>query len=116
MNHLTVCLIGMTWLSTSVACSSTRHLPQPIIEPGDGTVPAESSTVSQDLQTCHIDVQRAAPVSMQPRWLPPLGPSANGVVLGTADVPHAVWPSREAYREAIEHCLTDRGYKVLGWQ
>lgn len=55
-------------------------------------------------------------MSMQPRWLPPLGSAANGVVLGTSDTPHAVWPSREAYRQTIERCLTDRGYKVRGWQ
>ncbi|SLM47823.1 protein of unknown function [Nitrospira japonica] len=116
MSHLIVYLIGMTWICLSLACSSTRHVPQPIVDLGDGSVPIESAIVSQDLQTCRTEVHQAAPVSMQPRWLPPLGTSANGVVLGTADTPHAVWLSHEDYRQAIEHCLTDRGYRVRGWQ
>jgi hypothetical protein len=38
------------------------------------------------------------------------------VVLGTVDVPHPVWPSREADRQAIEACLTARDYEIHGWQ
>jgi hypothetical protein len=116
MSHLTFYLIGVVWLSSFAACSSARHVPQPVLERSDGTPSLEDSIVSQDLHTCRVEAQKAAPVSMQPRWLPPLGPAANGVVLGTAEPPHPVWRSRQAFQEAIERCLTDRGYKIRGWQ
>ena len=101
--------------SLMAACSSARHIPQPILERVDHTVLA-GETVAEDLRTCRIEVYKAAPVSIQPRWLPPIGAMANGVVLGTVEFPHPVWPSREAYRHAIELCLTARGYDVRGWQ
>jgi hypothetical protein len=103
-------------LSFVAACSSARHVPQPMLGRSDRPISAGDSAVEQDLRACRTQVRLAAPMSIQPRWLPPLGTSANGVVLGTVDAPHRVWPSRQAYRQAIEHCLTDRGYVVHGWQ
>jgi len=101
--------------SLMAACSSARHTPQPIVDRSDHTVLA-GETVAEDIRTCRTEVHKAAPVSIQPRWLPPLGIAANGAVIGTVDVPHPVWPSREAYRQAVEFCLTARGYEVHGWQ
>lgn len=101
--------------SLMAACSLARHIPQPILERSDHTV-SLGETVAEDLRTCRTEVHKAAPVSIQPRWLPPLGTTANGAVIGTVDVPHPVWPSRDAYRQAIERCLTAHGYEVHGWQ
>ncbi len=115
MRVLSRCLIVVALGSLMAACSSARHIPQPILDRSDHTVLA-GETVAEDLQTCRTEVHKAAPVSIQPRWLPPLGPTANGAVIGTVDVPHPVWPSRDAYRQAIERCLTARGYEVHGWQ
>ena len=98
------------------ACSSAPHVPQSILQRGNHASLTGESTAAQDLRTCQTDVRAAAPVSIQPRWLPPLGATGNGVVLGTVDVPHPVWPSREAYRQAIEACLTARDYEIHGWQ
>ena len=98
------------------ACFSASYVPQPVLQRGDRASLTGDSTASQDLRTCQIDVRAAAPVSIQPRWLPPLGAPGNGVVLGTVESPHPVWPSREAYRQAIEACLTARGYEIHGWQ
>ena len=100
--------------SFMTACSSGRHIPQPILERSDHSVLVEQ-TVAEDLRTCRTEVHKAAPVSIQPRWLPPLGVTSNGAVIGTVDTPHPVWPSRDAYQQAIESCLTDRGYEVRGW-
>ena len=97
------------------ACSSTRHIPQPIFDRSDLSVSA-GNTDAEDLRVCRTEVHKAAPVSIQPRWLPPLGITANGAVIGTVDSPHPVWPSRDAYRQAIERCLEARGYEVHGWQ
>jgi len=116
MHDLSRCLMVVALLSFMAACSAAHHVPQPILERGDHTVSAGDSITAQDLQACRTQVREAAPVSIQPRWLPPLGASANGVVLGTIDVPHPVWPSRDVYRQAIERCLTARGYEVRGWQ
>jgi hypothetical protein len=55
-------------------------------------------------------------MTIQPRWLPPLGTTDSGVVLGTVDDPHPTWPSREAYRQALARCLVARGYEIRGWQ
>jgi len=103
-------------LSSIAACSSAHRQPQPILERSDRILSAGDSTAAQDLRACRAKVREAAPVSIQPRWLPPLGVTANGIVLGTVDSPHPVWPSRETYRQAIELCLTARGYDVHGWQ
>jgi hypothetical protein len=115
MRVLTRYLMVVVVLSSFVACSMARHVPQPILERSDHTV-SVGETVAEDLRTCRTEVYKAAPVSIQPRWLPPLGTMTNGVVIGTVDVPHPVWPSRDAYRQAIERCLTARGYAIHGWQ
>lgn len=115
MRVLTRNLIVVVLLSSITACSSHQQ-PQPILERVDRTLSAGDSTVAQDLCACRDEVRKAAPVSIQPRWLPPLGVTTNGVVLGTVDVPHPVWLSREAYRHAIELCLTAHGYEIHGWQ
>ena len=113
---LSRCLMVFALLSPIAACSSVRHVPQPILERTGRTLSTEDPTVEQDLRACRTEVRKAAPMSIQPRWLPPLGTSPNGVVLGTVDTPHPVWPSREAYRQEIERCLTARGYEIHGWQ
>lgn len=109
-------LVMVLLLSSITACSSAHRQPQPILERVDRTLSAGDLTAAQDLRTCRAEVREAAPVSIQPRWLPPLGVTTNGIVLGTVDTPHPVWPSREAYHQAIELCLTARGYDVHGWQ
>lgn len=116
MRVLSQYLMVVALLSLIAACSSTRHVPQPVLERSGRTLSAGDSNVARDLHTCRDEVHEAAPVSIQPRWLPPLGTTANGVVLGTVDAPHPVWPSRKAYRQAIERCLMTRGYDVRGWQ
>ena len=117
MRVLTRNLIVVVLLSSLAACSSAHPQPQPILERIDRTLSAGDPTVEQDLRNCRAEVREAAPmVSIQPRWLPPLGVTPNGVVLGSVDIPHPVWPSREAYRHAIERCLTTRGYEAHGWQ
>ena len=108
-------LIGLLFCSLP-ACFSARHVPQPILQRGDSVSLSGDPTVAQDLTACQTQVRDAAPLSMQPRWLPPLGSTENGAVLGTADAPHPAWPSREAYRRAIERCLTERGYEIRGWE
>lgn len=97
------------------ACSSARYGPQPILERSDRSPLAGDSTVAEDLRTCRDTVQASGPLSIQPRWIPPLAVAANGVVLGTVDVPHPVWTSREAYRHEVERCLLAHGYRVSGW-
>ena len=109
--YLMVVALGLSM----AACSSTRHIPQPIFDRSNHTVTV-GRTDAEDLRACRAEVHKAAPVSIQPRWLPPLGTMANGVVIGTVDVPHPVWSTRDAYRQAIERCLTARGYEVHGWQ
>ena len=99
-------VVGVLFCSIT-ACSSSRQASQSI----PTTVPA------QDRKVCEIEVRQAAQVSIQPRWLPPIGGgglSTNGVVLGTVDVPPRIWPTREAYQQAIERCLTAHGYETGG--
>ncbi|MDO8358084.1 MAG: hypothetical protein Q7U76_17035 [Nitrospirota bacterium] len=110
------CLLGVVLLGSLAACSSARHIPQPVVERNGLAITDNDPAVSEDLRACRTEVREAAPVSIQPRWIPPLGATANGVVLGTVDIPHPVWPSRGAYRQAMERCLTARGYAVHGWQ
>ena len=109
--YLTVIALGCLTATRSL----TRHIPQPILDRGDQRVLDENAVVD-DIRACRTEVRADAPVSIQPRWLPPLGATDNGVVIGTVDVPHPVWPSVQTYRHAIEFCLTARGYKVHGWQ
>ena len=108
-------LLGIALLGSLAACSSTRQIPHPVVERNGSAVAFDAAVASGDLRACQTEVREAAPVSIQPRWLPPLGTTANGVVLGTVEVPHPAWPSREAYRQAIERCLAARGYSVHGW-
>ena len=101
LRHLVVAVL----FYSTTACSSGRQAPQSIL----------SSIPEQERQICETEVRHAAPVSIQPRWLPPIGgggSGTHGVVLGTVDVPHHVWPAREAYQQAIERCLTAHGYKT----
>lgn len=88
------------------ACSSGRHVSQSPL----------TSAPAQDRTVCETEVHQAAPLSIQPRWwLPPIGAGGSvtsGVVLGTADVPHPIWSSREAYQRAIERCLMAHGYET----
>jgi hypothetical protein len=116
MRQPSLSLAGVVLICSVTSCASTRPVPQPILERNDRMLGVEEATASQDLQTCRENERKTTPVTMQPRWLPPLGPSTSGVVLGTADFPHPVERSHEQYRAAIERCLTDRGYTVRGWQ
>lgn len=107
-------LLGL--LVGSLAACGGYHAPHPLLQQGDAVVPAGDALAAKDLTACQAEVRNAAPVTMQPRWLPPLGSTEQGVVLGTADAPHPVMPPRDAYRQELERCLTSRGYQVRGWQ
>ncbi len=104
MRKLVHCLLGITSLPLLAACSAAHPLTQPVAERNGRAAAFNETDAAADLHTCQSEVRRAAPVNIQPRWLPPLGPAANGVVLGTVDTAHPVWPSHEAYRQAIEEC------------
>lgn len=106
-------LLGVALLVPPSACSSIRHIPHPVAERNGRAVAFDTA---EDLRICQAEVREAAPVSIQPRWIPPLGTTVNGVVLGTVDVPHPAWPSPEIYRQAIDRCLTGRGSTVHGIQ
>jgi len=100
-------LVVGAFLCSITACSSGRQASQSIL----------TSVPEQDRKVCETEVRQAAPVSIQPRWLPPIsggGSGTNGVVLGTVDMPHRVWLTREAYQQAIERCLTAHGYETQG--
>ena len=116
MRMLVQCLLGVALLGSLATCSSARHIPQPVVERNGSAIAFDDAAAFEDFRACRTEVRETAPVSIQPRWLPPLGTTANGVVLGTVDMPHPVWPSRGAYRQAMERCLTARGYAVRGWQ
>ena len=105
--------LGLLLLVGADACA--RMGPQPIMEPSTALTQSGSYDAVADLRLCRQTVSDAAPASMQPRWLPPLGVVENGVVLGTADVPHPVWPSQASYRRELQRCLSARGYEVTGW-
>ncbi|GKS56567.1 hypothetical protein YTPLAS18_00940 [Nitrospira sp.] len=105
--------LGLLLLVGAGACA--RMGPQPIIEPSAALTRSGSYDPAEDLRLCRQTVSNAAPISMQPRWLPPLSMTETGVVLGSVDVPHPVWPSQTAYRQEMEHCLSARGYEVSGW-
>ena len=108
--------IALMWLSLIAACASVHHQPQPILERIDRQLGVSDPTASGDLDACRAEVREAAPVSIQPRWLPPLGVTDSGVVLGTVGNSHPTWPSQEAYRQALARCLIAHGYQILGWQ
>jgi hypothetical protein len=112
----TMVLVPFLMLFTMAGCATARTFPQPIIEPSAKMQRVGEHDAAQDLRFCRDMVRDPAPVSMQPRWLPPLGVAENGVVLGTVDEQHQVWLSRDAFRQAIERCLRDRGYEIRGWQ
>jgi hypothetical protein len=114
--RLTTVLIPLLMLAAPYGCTLLPRAAQPIIEPAAVMPSNVEPDAAQDLRYCQAMVRKAAPVSMQPRWLPPFGVPENGVVLGTVDAPHPVWPSQAAYRRKIERCLTARGYEVRGWQ
>ena len=99
-------VVAMLFCSIT-ACSAGRQAPQ-------SSLP---SIAAQERQVCESEVRQAAPVSIQPRWLPPIGGGGSvthGIVLGTVDVPHRAWLTREAYQQAIERCLTAHGYETRG--
>ena len=102
LRHLVVAML----FCSLTACSAGRQASQ-------SSLP---SIAAQERQVCETEVRQAAPVSIQPRWLPPIGggSATHGVVLGTVDVPHRVWLTREAYQQAIERCLTAHGYETRG--
>lgn len=108
--------IAPIWLSSIAACALVHHQPQPILERIDRQLGLGDPTASGDLGACRDEVREAAPVSIQPRWLPPLGVTDGGVVLGTVGNSHPTWPSQEAYRQALARCLIARGYRIRGWQ
>lgn len=95
LRHLVV-----AFLFFAVACSSGRQASPSVLT----SIPAQDRTV------CETEVREAIPETVQPRWLPPIG--GDGVVLGTVDVPHRVWLTREAYQQAIKRCLTAHGYET----
>lgn len=104
-------------LAVLPSCVSHHPVPRPLLERNGQTLSSEDRTGADDLLACRSETERTAPVTIQPRWVPPLASSANGaVVTGTVDAPHRAWPSKDAYRHAVEHCLAARGYEVLGWQ
>ena len=100
-------LIVVVLLSTIAACSSSHPQPPPILKGSDRPLSLGDPPVEQDLRNCRAEVREAA-FSLD--GFHPLGVTANGIVLGSVDIPHPVWPSRQAYRHAIERCLTARGY------
>jgi len=98
-------LIVAVLFCSITACSSGRQASQSIL----------TSVPEQDRKVCETEVRQAAPVSIQPRWLPPIGGGGSGtrgIVLGTVDVPHHAWPTREAYQQAMERCLTAHGFET----
>jgi len=102
-------------LAALTACNPDRPLPLPIFEPSSRMQGPEEHDSARDLTSCRQAVRDAAPVTIQPRWIPAII-APNGVVLGTVDMPHPAWPSRAAYRQDLARCLTSCGYDVLGWE
>jgi hypothetical protein len=98
--HLVVAVL----FCSLMACSSGRQPSQSLL----------TSVPAHDRRVCETEVRQAVPVSIQPRWLPPIGDGSgtNGVVLGTVDVPHRVWLTREAYQQAMERCLKAHGQET----
>lgn len=104
-------LFGVMLFASLAACSSNQQRSEPI-EWHDNSGSAGESAAAKNLQDCQSEVRLVAPMSIQPRWLPSVGAAENGVVLGTVDSPHPVWTSRDAYRKAMQACLTARGFDI----
>jgi len=119
MRRSHVRVIPFVVLASALACSPARPLPQPVLDPNPHRLAVGAEVAAEDLRGCRQEVYRAAPESIQPLSLPPIGvvgPATGGVVIGTVGPPHRVWESEAAYRHAIERCLAGRGYEVKGWQ
>lgn len=118
MQRSHVRVIPFVLLASVLACAPGWPLPQPVLEPNPHRLAVGAEVAAEDIRGCRQEVHLAAPVSIQPLSLPPLGvvgPS-TGVVIGTVGPPHRVWESEAAYRHAIERCLAGRGYEIKGWQ
>ena len=115
MRPISRSLIPVLLLASVGGCFQNRSLSKPILEPRAGTQTRVPYDEARDLRACRQEVRAAAPVSIQPRWLPPLGGDTHGIILGTVDTPHPAWPSVEAYRQEMERCLIARGYQIHGW-
>lgn len=107
----TVVLIPSLMLAAMSGCAFPRTATQPIIEPSAPMLRGGEHDAVQDFRICESTVRDAAPVSMQPRWLPPLGAVENGVVLGMVDSPHPVWPlqQKQSRRESLSGCPMNVG-------
>src|SRR5690348_9128120 len=108
-------LVPFTALALLCGCPNAGSLPQPIMEPLTQVTGVQYDE-TRALQACRQDVDASASLSIQPRWLPPLGSYTNGVVLGTVDAPHPAWTSLAVYRQELERCLVSRGYLISGWR
>lgn len=106
-------------LACGSGCALGRPLPEPVLEPGPHMPTVGPEAAADDIRHCRQQVYDAAPVSFLPIQLPPLGavgPSTNGVVIGTVGPPHRRWESEATYRQAVGHCLGERGYRIKGWR
>jgi hypothetical protein len=111
---LFIILLGALAMS-GCASASTRSLPHPLIEPSAHLRDHGELDDDAVVRTCRRTVLDAAPVSIQPRWLPPIL-APNGVLVATAHPPKAVHLSDTAYRQQMAHCLSAQGYDILGWE
>ncbi|MBK9947967.1 MAG: hypothetical protein IPP12_12385 [Nitrospira sp.] len=111
--HPSLVVLVLVLCTLGSACA--RTVPQPMIKPPPAMSQAGDDDVAADIRLCQKTVFNAAPVTMQPRWIPPLSMAQNGVVLGSSDVPHHAWPLESVYRREMERCLSARGYEVTGW-
>lgn len=120
MKPLVFNLIALTLACAALtACQPDRPIPQPIMQYHADLGSAEAHDPKQDLLACRREVNQEAPLTIQPLGLPPIGTVGSPVgtvVLGTVAPPHRVWSSQAAYQEAIERCLTARGYQIRGWE
>jgi hypothetical protein len=119
MQRSHVCVIPFVLLASVLACAPARPLLQPVLDSNSHLLAVGAEVAVEDIRRCRQEVYLAAPLSIQPLSLPPVGvvgPSTGGVVIGTVGPPHRVWESEAAYRHAIERCLAGRGYEIKGWQ
>lgn len=92
---------------------------QPVLELNPHLQAVGDQTARRDIRACRREVRSTEPQTIQPPLSPPIGavgPATNGVVIGSAAPPHRIWESEDAYRQAVEHCLRERGYQIAGWQ
>ena len=115
MRRILRSLVPFMAIGSVCGCSYGGSLAQPIMEPLNQVTGVQYDEV-RALRVCREEVDASAQVSIQPRWLPPLGGYMNGVVLGTVDGPHPAWTSLTVYRHEIERCLASRGYLITGWR